>query len=60
MTIEMITKTFNLLEDLAKQGVIKVIVGRPPEEYATCSLSGVFALVPSVNVNGKSNTADAL
>lgn len=60
MDTQILTKTFDLLEDLARNGAIKVTINKPPKEHATCRLPGVFALVPSVNKNGHSNSADAL
>jgi len=43
---ETITKTFNLLEDLARAGITRVSINRPPPEHASSTLRGVFALEP--------------
>lgn len=44
--INVLPQTFNLLEDLARRGITRVSINIPPPERATCSLSGVFALIP--------------
>jgi hypothetical protein len=59
MNTQNIRKTFDLLEDLAKNGCIKVTINKPPEEHKNCRLPGIFALVPVSN-NRDFNMADGL
>jgi hypothetical protein len=46
MKTDLIPKTFDLLEDLAKNGVIEVYIGSPPPHLMHPTLPGIFALIP--------------
>jgi hypothetical protein len=59
MNTQRLSQTFDMLEDLARNGVIRVTINKPPKEHAKCTLPGVFALVPRVSYRGF-NTADSL
>ena len=58
MNAQLISKTFDLLEDLAKNGAIKVTINKPPKKQPDSRLTGLFALVPNISINGRSNVAD--
>lgn len=57
---ELIQKTFDLLEDLAKNGIIKVTINRPPSEHAKCTLPGIYALIPNKKQKFSSYPSDLL
>lgn len=50
-TVEIIRDTFNILEDLARKGIIQVTINRPPKEYASIGLPGLYALIPVIKKN---------
>lgn len=60
MNTTRLTETFDLLEALARNGIIKVTINQPPVEYGYSTLPGIFALIPNVKQKYSSYPSDLL